>query len=455
MRSLGVDLGTSGVRICVVDKSEAGVRIVASASKTWSDSDGAKPNVWLSALREALNDCDEAKTATRIAVSGTSASILAVDSASGAVSRDAMMYCDAVSDSVVMAKIKEHAPAGHTTLASTSSLAKVVKWHLDKPFSPTERMAHQADFVSAALQQGLTHSGDLDVAGGLSFSSDWHNSLKLGYDIADLVWPDWILRDVLEDSSCASALESLNVLRPGFHASGSEKRKVSPQAAEYWGLRAGAAITGGTTDSIAAFIACSADAEGRLLLEPGHAVTSLGSTTALKLVSKVRVDDAALGVYSHRIDDAWLVGGASNAGCRVLRHVGFGDDELSELAPKMRVDAKPMNVDGVYPLVTAGERFPVNDPQKRPKLPEPPSDRAEHLRLLLLGIADVERLGYAALAGLGATQLVKVQTAGGGSKNAPWATMRSTMLGVPVEHAKNTDAAFGAALLAARHASED
>jgi sugar (pentulose or hexulose) kinase len=67
----------------------------------------------------------------------------------------------------------------------------------------------------------------------------------------------------------------------------------------------------------------------------------------------------------------------------------------------------------------------------------------------------VERLGYKALSDLGATKLVKVQTAGGGSKNDPWAKMRSSMLGVPVVHANNTDAAFGAALLAGRHFSED
>lgn len=54
-------------------------------------------------------------------------------------------------------------------------------------------------------------------------------------------------------------------------------------------------------DSIAAFLAAGVSA-------PGEAVSSLGSTLAIKLVSETRQDDAAFGIYSHRLGDAWLVG---------------------------------------------------------------------------------------------------------------------------------------------------
>ncbi len=57
----------------------------------------------------------------------------------------------------------------------------------------------------------------------------------------------------------------------------------------------------GAADSVAAFVAAG-------VAEPGEAVTSLGSTLAVKLLSGARVDDAATGVYSHRLGDAWLVG---------------------------------------------------------------------------------------------------------------------------------------------------
>jgi D-ribulokinase len=54
-------------------------------------------------------------------------------------------------------------------------------------------------------------------------------------------------------------------------------------------------------DSIAAFLAAGVET-------PGEAVTSLGSTLAVKLLSEARVEDAAFGVYSHRLGDGWLVG---------------------------------------------------------------------------------------------------------------------------------------------------
>lgn len=54
-------------------------------------------------------------------------------------------------------------------------------------------------------------------------------------------------------------------------------------------------------DSVAAVIAARVDTAGQ-------AVTSLGSTLAVKLLSHERVDDAAYGVYSHRLGNLWLVG---------------------------------------------------------------------------------------------------------------------------------------------------
>ena len=41
-------------------------------------------------------------------------------------------------------------------------------------------------------------------------------------------------------------------------------------------------------------------------------MSSLGSTLAVKLLSATPCDDAARGIYSHRLGALWLVGGASN-----------------------------------------------------------------------------------------------------------------------------------------------
>mmetsp|Transcript_24515 Transcript_24515/g.97265 ORF Transcript_24515/g.97265 Transcript_24515/m.97265 type:complete len:406 (+) Transcript_24515:444-1661(+) len=254
---------------------------------------------------------------------------------------------------------------------------------------------------------------------------------------------------------------------------------VSASSAALWpNIQPGASIVGGTTDSIAAFVACSVDARtGEIRLQPGAAVTSLGSTTALKFVSTTKIDDASRGVYSHRLDDSWLVGGASNAGCRVFRSFEFDDADLADLSA--RLDPQTVAVDGpfVYPLVSTGERFPVDDPNRQPLTREAaaeavsrrrrrqwsssPDENADAPRLallgeLLVGIAEVERSGYEALRALGAQPaLATVATAGGGSKNEQWRAIRERMLGVPVVEAAHTDAAFGAAVLALRGAGED
>ena len=447
---LGVDLGTSGVRVCVVERGARGVSILSEGATRWTDDEGREPAVWLRALRETIAKCDDAAVARvgRVAVSGTSASTLLVDGSTGAVRRPPMMYSDAVggdAGAAALGAIDAHAPPGHTCRGATSALAKLLAWAADAPLGEHDVAAHQADYVAAALCAGV--DGE-QLAAPPALRSDWHNALKMGFDVVELRWPAWLLEGAMPAVGAApAALERLGVLRPGV---ADERRAVSEAAAAHWRLPEGAAVVGGTTDSIAAFLACSCDAAaGVVRVEPGRAVTSLGSTTALKLVSDVKIDDAATGVYSHRLDDAWLVGGASNAGCKVLRDFDFADDELAALS--LTLDAARANDAGIYPLSRAGERFPFNDPAKPPKLPGG-DDREAALHDLLVGIADVERLGYAALADRGATPLRSVQTAGGGAKNPQWRALREAMLGVPVVGAENTDAAFGAALLALREA---
>lgn len=100
------------------------------------------------------------------------------------------------------------------------------------------------------------------------------------------------------------------MLPPAVCAPGAPIGPLTPEAARRVGLPEGCIVCAGTTDSIAAFLAAGVDS-------PGQAVTSLGSTLAIKLLSDTRVDDARYGVYSHRLGGSWLVGGASNTGaCR-------------------------------------------------------------------------------------------------------------------------------------------
>ncbi|MBS1172788.1 MAG: putative sugar kinase, family, partial [Proteobacteria bacterium] len=208
--------------------------------------------------------------------------------------------------------------------------------------------------------------------------------------------------------------------------------------ARYLGVYPGCMVHAGTTDSIAAFLAAGVN-------RSGDAVTSLGSTLVLKLLSDTRVESTEHGVYSHWFGNRWLAGGASNAGGAVLRQF-FDDRQLAALSE--RIDPAVASPLDYLPLSRPGERFPVNDPALAPRLAPRPADDAEFLHGLLESLGRIEAKGYALLAGLGASPLRRVETAGGGARNPAWTRIRARLLGVAVARAAHTEAAYGAALLA-------
>ena len=233
---------------------------------------------------------------------------------------------------------------------------------------------------------------------------------------------------------------------------------VSVDAQERFRLPPNCVVVGGTTDSNAAFFAATGTDPAL-----GCAVTSLGSTLAMKQLSATYVEDASVGVYSHRFPsgltkdgkEAWLVGGASNVGCAVLRQQKFSNDELDQLS--QQIDPTVESPLSYYPLTKKGERFPVADSSKAPIMEPVPQSRREYLHAILQGISEVEKDGFVAMGELGAspTRPCQVWTCGGGSRNGVWSEMRQRRLrtafgtdNVHVSTAENVEASFGAALLA-------
>ncbi|KAL1508702.1 hypothetical protein AB1Y20_004797 [Prymnesium parvum] len=429
--ALGFDFGTSAARCALVDAE--GSLVCSPPPYPWGDRERQQtPAAWREALFALLESVPaaERRRISRIAVSGTSSSVVLYDAKSRRPSsRGCRMYdfnvnrqAAGTSGEEAMKLIHSVAPEGHTVRSPTSALAKVVAWHLEEPLSPEEQIAHQADFVAAQL------------CGAGPIVSDWHNALKLGYDVETLDYPSW-----MRSGALGEILESRlpRVVMPGGLAA-----NICPELAARLGMPTDCQVVGGTTDSIAAFLAAGASTIG-------DAVTSLGSTLAIKLLSSNPVSDAARGVYSHRLGDLWLVGGASNAGCAVLREQGFTAEELARLSASIDPSAAPPHAH-YYPLpsATVGERFPRADDSAVAVLQPVPEERALFLHSILYGLARIEADGYAALKELGASELRRVQTCGGGSDNPQWMALRERLLGVPTSRAARTDAALGAALLA-------
>ncbi|MFM1841524.1 MAG: hypothetical protein RLZZ490_255, partial [Cyanobacteriota bacterium] len=256
--------------------------------------------------------------------------------------------------------------------------------------------------------------------------SDYHNALKLGYDVERFTYPPWLQAQPWFD------------LLPNITAPGTVIKPVLPDIAKKYQFPSDCWVCSGTTDSIAAFLASGAN-------QPGEAVTSLGSTLVLKLLSKTPVTDLASGVYSHRLGNLWLTGGASNAGGAVLKQF-FTLEDLQKLSQQID-PSQPSPLD-YYPLLKPGERFPFNDPHYQPRLTPRPKDDRDFLQGLLEGLSRIEALGYQKLQQLGATPVKRILTAGGGAENLTWQGIRERLIGVTVTKSPQSEAAYGTAQLA-------
>ena len=272
---------------------------------------------------------------------------------------------------------------------------------------------HQSDWISGLL------SDEFKI-------TDENNALKTGYDAQNRCWPDWVR------SALPAQVELPEAVPPGSSIGNASKLLQNLGVAE------SATIRAGTTDSTASFLATGVDSTD-------CGVTTLGSTLVIKQLSHHEVTDLTRGIYSHRLGDNWLTGGASNTGGAVLTHY-FSLAEIKDLSNL--IDPSQLTGLDYYPLIKAGERFPINNPEQQPVLEPRPRKKHEFLHGMLEGIARIECAGYQALNSLGCKQITSVATSGGGATNFTWAQIRQYILGCPVTMAAHTEASYGSALLA-------
>ncbi|HEC59316.1 MAG TPA: carbohydrate kinase [Methylophaga sp.] len=417
---IGIDLGTSGCRAIAIDDAS---NIIARSQLAFNDSDTSPysteqdPLYHWQCVYQVVSQLiakisQQQYKIQSIAVDATSGSILVTDQL-GNPQTPILMYNDA--RAVEQAKtIADIAPAQSGAHGASSGLAKLLYLLQHNPLlqSPDIHLLHQADWINFNLGASL----------GIS---DENNALKTGYDPINRCWPDWlnllinpvVLPTVVPPSTVIGVLS--DTLCTAFNLSSAPK------------------IVAGTTDSIAAMMATGAN-------NIGDAVTSLGSTLVVKLITDRPIFLPEQGIYSHRFMDKWLVGGASNTGGAVLKKY-FNDQQLQSLSQEISLDD---NVPDYYPLLTEGERFPINDPCYPPRLSPRPISDITFLHGLLKGMASIEQLAYQKLQQAGESPIKSIRTVGGGSVNQVWQALRQQHILVPFIAAKQTEAAFGVACLA-------
>lgn len=398
--ALGIDCGTSGLRGVVVDAAGA---VVAKAHRPF-EAGTADPACWAAAMDEVVGELAGVGAIARVAVDGTSGTLL-LTARDGRPLGAASLYNDAAA-APLAGRIAALAPPESAAHGGTSPAARLLLLSATHPAAA--HALHQADWLAARLT-------------GRPGVSDDNNALKLGWDPVARCWPAWL-----------DALGIRREVLPEVVEPGSDLGPVID------GPLAGAMVVAGTTDGCASFLATGAR-------RPGEAVTALGTTLTIKLLSDRPIFAPDYGIYSHRLLGHWLAGGASNSGGGALLRF-FAMAEIEALTPLLKPD-QPVDR-GWHPLPGTGERFPLADPAMVFAPADVPDDRPRFLQALMEGIAGVEALAYARLAELGAPPLGSVRTVGGGAGNPAWTRIRARHLGVPLAPARGTDAAYGTALLA-------
>ena len=400
---LGIDLGTSGVRIAVIDSNCALLQTESAPYQIGL----VNPFDWRDrccALIGRLKP-DYRHRLKAIAADGTSGTLLACDQ-QGLPLAEALPYSLACPH--VLDQLRDLSPQGGPASSASGSLARAL--HLVEQHQAPLLLRHQADWISGWLLDDWSYGEE-------------GNNLRLGWDLNKQSWPDSFIRQPWWEAL------------PEIRASGSVFGPVSPQRAKDLDLPEDLLVVAGTTDSNAAVL--TADAED------DEGITVLGSTLVLK-----RFTDQPLapwpGTSNHRVGGRWLCGGASNAGAAVLKQL-FPDIDLAELS--RQIDPDQISGLQLRPLPRCGERFPVDDPQLEPILTPRPVSDSLYLHGLLEGLTTIEQAGWQRLTSLGADPPKKIVTLGGGARNPQWRRLRERQLCVPIRSC-NSPPAAGVARLA-------
>ena len=400
---LGVDLGTSGLRVALMDPAGD----LHHQANCAYPGPFVRPQTWQQGLTRLCGaiPLPLRRQVAGLAVAGTSGTLLAMDS-KGHPLGDALPYNAAQPQ--WRRRCQQLAEPGHPAASPSGTMARALE--LQQRYPHAHGLRHQGEWLTGWLL-GQWRWGDL------------HNSLKLGWDPVRGGW------------SGAIGSQPWSGLLPRVVRPGTILGPLHPLVASHLGLPTTAQVVAGTTDSIAAVLAVDP--------QPGDGVTVLGTTMALKQLCPEPLQGS--GVYSHPMGNQWLVGGASNSGGGVLRQF-FDTATIAALSRQL----DPRHPTGLHylPLPAPGERFPVDDPQLMPCLEPRPVSDALFLQGLLEGIAAIEARGWARLQALGAPTVGRVLTVGGGARNPAWRQLRQQAVGCPVLNRPHASTACGAAQLA-------
>ena len=418
----GIDLGTTGIRIIVADERGKVLSVhtqnILDSTVRCDDPRASEqdPRFWKEALFGLLPRAlvvGEEHELRAICVDSTSGTVIAVD-AEGKPLSNALLHNDERAQAE-SAHIKD---VTGINAKPSFALSKILWMKNNEPdlFELTDTFVHAADFI-----KGLV-SGDFRI-------TDFSNAVKTGYDLGACRWPASI------DESLHIPLHKL----PEVVKTGEKCGELRRDLREKWGIPKPVPLVAGATDSTTSFYSSGAE-------RVGDWNTTVGTVLGIRGISPDFIEDPLGLLYAHRHPEGyWLPGAASNTGGEAVRM--FFGDRLGEYDEK--IEGTPPTGALIYPLVRGSEKFPFLNSNAQGFVTCALTSPSELFKGFLEGVAFVERMIYERIEAIGYAVGDRIYTMGGGAYSVPWMRLRSDILNKAVCRAREVEAAFGAAIIAA------
>ncbi|TDR74631.1 xylulokinase [Photobacterium lutimaris] len=433
MMFIGIDLGTSGVKVVLLDESghiigaETVALTVSRPAPMWSEQ---SPEDWWYATSEAISSLREKvdlSNVRAIGLSGQMHGATLVDS-HGDVLRPAILWNDGRS-AAECAELECMVPESrHITgnIMMPGFTAPKLKWlqkHEPECFAKISKVLLPKDYLRFRL------TGD--------YASDMSDS-------AGTMWLDVGRRDWSDELLAATGLtrQQMPELFEGSDVTGT----LSEPLAREWGMPC-VPVVAGAGDNAAGAI-------GVGITQPGQAMLSLGTSGVYFAVSDgfLANPESALHSFCHALPGTWHSMSVILSAASCLSWVAelTGAESVPALLEQVETDAAETS-DIIFLPYLSGERTPHNDPTAKGVFfgMTHTTTRAD------LGKAVLEGVGFAFADGLDAlhaTTLVpeEISLIGGGARSAYWRQMLADIFGKALTYRTGGDVgpALGAARLA-------
>ena len=429
---LGIDLGTSGVKLLLVDEAQ---RVVGSAAAPltvqrpqtgWAEQD---PDDWLHATTLAMNDlrsrAPSAVSAVRgIGLSGQMHGATLLD-ANDTVLRPAILWNDT----------RSHAEAA--TLDATPAF-RAISGNIVFPGFTAPKLAwvqKHEPAVFAKLAKVLLPKDYLRLWLTGEYASEMSDASGTSWlDVAARAWSP----ELLEATGLTPA--QMPRLVEGSHASG----QLRSELASAWGMGR-VVVAGGAGDNAATAIGLGTTTQGTAFVSLGTSGVLFAATPAYQPKA-----DSAVHTFCHAVPETWHQMGVALSATDSLNWWG----KVCEMAPSALTQELGATFAPQQPLTflpyLSGERTPHNDPRVRGSFVglDHTHGRTQMTQAVLEGVAYASRDSLEALTSTG-TGIDRVMAVGGGTASPLWLQILANALGIPVDLPADGDfgAAFGAARL--------